>query len=80
MCKGGKREVFFLCVIVLPIETKRIDYVLEDIMRANSISQLPQMLKNNKNVTNVQKISLGPALRKQGWKVESKPPNAPSKK
>jgi hypothetical protein len=80
MCKGGKREVFFLCVIVLPIESKRIDYVLEDMMRANSISQLRQMLKNNKNVTNVQKISLGPAPRKQGWKVESMPPNAPSKK
>jgi hypothetical protein len=80
MCKGGKKEVFFLCVIVFSIESKGIDHVLEDMMRANSISQFPKMLKNDKNVINVRKISLGVAPRKQGWKVESKPPNAPSKK
>jgi len=38
MCDGGKGEDFFLRVIVLPIESKRIDYVLEDMMTANSIS------------------------------------------
>jgi hypothetical protein len=80
MCEGGKGEDFFFCVIVLPIESKRIDYVLEDMMKANSINQLPHMLRIDKNMTNVQKKSLGATPRKQGWKIESKPTNAPSKK
>ncbi len=43
----------------------KVIYVLEDMRKANSISQFPQMLKNDKNMTNVQKKSLG-------WPQESR--------
>jgi hypothetical protein len=72
-------------IIVLPTMSKRINSILEDMMKANVISrQPPQMLKNpfidNKNMISVQKKSLGLAPRKQSQKVESKPPNAPLRK
>jgi hypothetical protein len=66
-------------VIVSQVVSKKINSILEDMMRADNISR--QMLKNplvnDKNKKNVQKKSLVVAPRKRAQKAKSKLTNAP---
>jgi hypothetical protein len=66
-------------VIFLQVMSKKINSIMEDMMRGDNISR--QMLKNpfvkNKNKKNVQKKSLIVAPRKWAQKAKSKLINAP---
>jgi hypothetical protein len=66
-------------VIVSQVVSKKINSILEDMMRADNISQ--QMLKNpfvnNENKKNVQKKNLVVAPRKRAQKAKLKLTNAP---